>query len=561
MINTSPEEVFGIFIKEARKNGAPYKGGSINIIDTLEEFDKIGDALINEYLPKLISSKETNDYRINPNWWFNGGDQKTTHRDMLFSRSNAAILNRLFEKSNSYYTWCIQSENRVECVSRSILFSTIKRFLLAKEINSGLARELLGSSKPVSRFASATYYPDTKTVSYYEAEQFFDTTRFGNIYLKKKVHLKVTVNFSRSWTRITANGKTRYLSLKNWGDYTSFFREDKTLIYKLLTFGDPNLEYIANLPIENLFIPNSVLRKSTNLKSLVKNHLGVSCDYLLKRFSLSEVTNLYPFTKGDKSVMDGITNRIRAISDDDFEVLTKIHDLSCGSAVLKPIFVMLLHGCEFFKSISDLTTKKNEGKDKSEWIYPYDTIHNDQITIIKDLIYMWPNGDGGIFPVKARSYRRLKELHDKVSFYITLNKTTDFKVSKGFKNVFKDNTIFTYLPVDNRDKLVREGLEMKHCVATRRDNIASGKSSVYTILTPEYDPTTQANRYTAEIGVVKNSEGNKGFYIKEIRGIRNCNPPHDVIEQVKSDLLGGATTSKCSPSILVVEEEIAPMPF
>jgi hypothetical protein len=524
MINTTPQEVFEFFKSKAlsQHDKRYYHPGSTS---DPEIFDEMSRALTDKYLPKLIETCGQKTLLHTNDFWDDSNHNEVRHRGYVTKRSGKYLLDELFKNSDAKFYCTIETENRIELVTKSVLFSGMSHLFSTKRINSKESMMLLDNELPVSSLISVTYYPDTNSICYFESDAIWSTTKKRHIYLKKSPKIKVTVNFDRKWTRIMDHGKIRYLSLKNWEDYIVLFEYD--LLLKLMMLDNPNLEYLKDIPVKNISIPNKTLRKSSNLKALVKNHIGSSCTYLLTKFDLTDVVNLCEFVKGDSSSIDSITNRIRVIKDDEFETLNHLKKSHNPGSLNIIIYFMYVHGVEFFKELhSDYLGGNFEERHR--------VLYREKLNIIRDLIRMWPKKkNNDIIPVKARSYRRLEKLHDETSFYITVNATEEFKVNNKFKSVFTQDSPFIYSHVDNKEKLVREGLEMKHCVASRRDNIQNGNSCVYTILTPSYNSDTKAGRFTAEIGI--NTIGE--FYVKEIRGIRNINPSGDVLEQVEKDFI------------------------
>lgn len=88
--------------------------------------------------------------------------------------------------------------------------------------------------------------------------------------------------------------------------------------------------------------------------------------------------------------------------------------------------------------------------------------------------------DGRSPNLRIKSFKRLVEEHDKLELEYTSEGIPSFKIEDpNILPVAKDGYYFTF--ISNKDLLIAEAIEMKHCVATYANEIISGESVIYSI--------------------------------------------------------------------------------
>jgi hypothetical protein len=175
-----------------------------------------------------------------------------------------------------------------------------------------------------------------------------------------------------------------------------------------------------------------------------------------------------------------------------------------------------LHPRRFFAYLVEKQTNKNLDFNQGTRNLFYDYV-DDLITLNKKL------------NLKINSLKRIEEEHRNNSRIITLNYVKNFKVNPVYEKIFNKFD----LPVrelDNKEKLVEEGLFQHHCVATYHNKINVGNSGIYSI---DYDN----ERWTLELSALK-EKGKlvKKFQVIQFKGKFNKEAPRELLNKVKDYL-------------------------
>jgi hypothetical protein len=131
------------------------------------------------------------------------------------------------------------------------------------------------------------------------------------------------------------------------------------------------------------------------------------------------------------------------------------------------------------------------------------------------------------------------------------NLSNQFQIGKigKVKTVKKYMDVFSYYNgdielINDADRLVAEGKNMGHCVASYGNSINRGTSSIWHT---EYD----GSPYTIEVGL------NGSLYANQIKGRFNANPPQELVEKINFALMQYAKDIDvpCKPKHLINQEE------
>lgn len=162
--------------------------------------------------------------------------------------------------------------------------------------------------------------------------------------------------------------------------------------------------------------------------------------------------------------------------------------------------------------------------------YWYDEEHNivDENTVktvVKDYISMSRKCKKKI-SLSFKSAKKLKEAHDNLVVIIANKHTPVIKIPKDTK--FK--TLRKILPEEfewicSRRRIILEGKNMHHCVASYADAVNKDKCAIYSWINPD----TQ-KRYTIEFRCTKKGQ----YYIEQIQGMCDRGCPKEVNEYVNS---------------------------
>lgn len=122
------------------------------------------------------------------------------------------------------------------------------------------------------------------------------------------------------------------------------------------------------------------------------------------------------------------------------------------------------------------------------------------------------------------SAKKLRDAHDDLAILIANKFTPAIKIPdnscfKNIRNVLPDN--FEW--IKTRRRIILEGSNMHHCVASYASHINLDKSAIYSL---QY---MDKKRYTIEFGISRNK-----YYVKQIHGVWNTSAPDDVINYVES---------------------------
>lgn len=126
---------------------------------------------------------------------------------------------------------------------------------------------------------------------------------------------------------------------------------------------------------------------------------------------------------------------------------------------------------------------------------------------------------------RFNSARKLKEAHDDVTIFYMNKSVPEIKIPQN--SVF--NQLRKQLPDDfewikNRKRIIKEGTDMHHCVASYAEKINKDKCAIYSFVYKD------KKRYTIEFIYTKNNR----YSIRQIQGMCDRGRPEEVSEYVNS---------------------------
>ena len=144
------------------------------------------------------------------------------------------------------------------------------------------------------------------------------------------------------------------------------------------------------------------------------------------------------------------------------------------------------------------------------------------------------------FNLKIESAKKFKEYHDDLAKRHRLKELGPLKAHEKFKILKSGKYEVEY--VETSERLVRESVELCHCVSSYAHSINTGTCGIYSIWDGE-------NRWTCELRYRKESENyislimgwkphseKKGFWIAQCRGLYNKNAPGEIIDFIQEQL-------------------------
>jgi len=127
------------------------------------------------------------------------------------------------------------------------------------------------------------------------------------------------------------------------------------------------------------------------------------------------------------------------------------------------------------------------------------------------------------FSLNMTSIKRLEDDHKKATKARLLLGLPDFKVHERYTKFSEQFTIPHEL-ITTKDRLIEEGYDMHHCVTSRASTIASGQCAIFSV---KYKDTS----YTMDLRCI-----DEAYCNSEFRGVQNCDPPAELVEQVKKEI-------------------------
>jgi hypothetical protein len=124
--------------------------------------------------------------------------------------------------------------------------------------------------------------------------------------------------------------------------------------------------------------------------------------------------------------------------------------------------------------------------------------------------------------ISFKSAKKLKAAHDEAYIIYQSKSTPLIKIPKN--SVF--NELRKLLPqefewIKTRQRIVEEGYNMCHCVATYADDINKDRCAIYSYI-------SGGERYTLEFTKRRNK-----YMLRQMHGKYNSNPPKEIIDYVK----------------------------
>lgn len=133
--------------------------------------------------------------------------------------------------------------------------------------------------------------------------------------------------------------------------------------------------------------------------------------------------------------------------------------------------------------------------------------------------------------LKIKSYKRLIQEHDRISFNISAKNIPEIKVFKKYPNI-KSEGNFEVEKITNKNRLLAESQIQKHCVKTYSNSINSGRCCIYSFL--DYRDN---KRYTLEVQKRYDESDKLVFILNQIKGKFNANPSRDILFEINGILI------------------------
>ena len=125
--------------------------------------------------------------------------------------------------------------------------------------------------------------------------------------------------------------------------------------------------------------------------------------------------------------------------------------------------------------------------------------------------------------LKISSEKRMSDEHNKMSIERMAKRSPEIKVAGVYKNMFKKFPIQGAELILDKNRLVQESVEQRHCVATYAHKINAGQCAIISI-------PYNSEQYTMEVGLDCNSH----MYNAQLRGKCNKEAPkelHDIVNR------------------------------
>ena len=155
------------------------------------------------------------------------------------------------------------------------------------------------------------------------------------------------------------------------------------------------------------------------------------------------------------------------------------------------------------KSISSVLSEMLFNDKMHQWLIS-DSI-NDCISLKKRLLSL-----------KVTSIKRWEQEHLKRTALVRAKGTPNIKTKDVYKNALNEFEYESEL-IDNKQRLIKESVDMGHCVSTYAYKINNGDCAIFSI---NYDKI----RYTLEVGIANNL-----FLLSQLRGRFNKSAPVELV--------------------------------
>jgi hypothetical protein len=133
--------------------------------------------------------------------------------------------------------------------------------------------------------------------------------------------------------------------------------------------------------------------------------------------------------------------------------------------------------------------------------------------------------------LKIKSYNRLVQEHDRISFSISAANIPEIKPHKKYPKIDSEGDFEIEKIIDKKRLLIESEIQ-KHCVKTYSHSINSGRCCIYS-----FTDKRDKKRYTLEIQKKYNESKELVFFLNQIKGKFNAAPSHEVLFEVYGILL------------------------
>jgi hypothetical protein len=133
--------------------------------------------------------------------------------------------------------------------------------------------------------------------------------------------------------------------------------------------------------------------------------------------------------------------------------------------------------------------------------------------------------------LKIKSYNRLVQEHDRISFSISATNIPAIKPHKKYPKIDSEGDFEIEKIIDKKRLLIESEIQ-KHCVKTYSHSINSGRCCIYSFIDKR-----DKKIYTLEIQKKYNESKELVFFLNQIKGKFNAAPSHEVLFEVYGILL------------------------
>lgn len=166
------------------------------------------------------------------------------------------------------------------------------------------------------------------------------------------------------------------------------------------------------------------------------------------------------------------------------------------------------------------------------------------------------------FSLKMTSKKRLEYEHNTLTKMIQIRGIKEIKVDKIYKKMFKSFPIPDSELIENKERLLKEGLDQDHCVASYGEQINSGQSCIISVPYQGKQWTLQVSKQNYYKSVkLDGSEAVMGerFVVNQFKGYRNQAVPEELEKQVKDFI--SSVVIVLEPSKTPIVESVSEVEF
>ena len=281
--------------------------------------------------------------------------------------------------------------------------------------------------------------------------------------------------------------------------------------------------WYETLNFESYPVPNKISRKANDINDLLEKFAGHKpAKNLLKHFNVMEIFDLYSLIQSNEipKILNFIYDSVKAnnikkkekedeVGETDWGERSSMHSNSDLYVILQDFMFQ-----QVMKNNSEIENDPRPGLLK-QMLWDYSKMSQQ--------LYRKIN-------LNMKSYNRVKSEHNIVMILHRAKKTVDFKVHKQFPNVKSTAELDVEL-IKDKTRLVKESIDLHHCVSSYSADIKKGIKAIYSVL---HIPTQK--RYTLEMVAEKvvfgpdalDSKLITELQVVQFRGLTNSEPTKEV---------------------------------